>query len=57
MQKKTKVCMIVQNKMVKGGIAAVVSGYYGSKMEQDNDLIYFESDKVIQGYLRIFPLC
>ena len=45
MQKKTKVCMIVQNKMVKGGIAAVVSGYYGSKLEQDYDMIYVESYK------------
>ena len=32
-EKKTKVCMIVQDKMVKGGIAAVISGYYGSKLE------------------------
>lgn len=45
MQKKTKVCIIVQNKMVKGGIAAVVSGYYGSKLEQDYDIIYVESYK------------
>lgn len=45
MQKKTKVCMIVQNKMVKGGIAAVVSGYYGSKLEQDYDMVYVESYK------------
>ena len=45
MQKKTKVCMIVQNKMVKGGIAAVVSGYYGSKLEQDYDMIYVGSYK------------
>lgn len=37
--------MIVQNKMVKGGIAAVVSGYYGSKLEQDYDMIYVESYK------------
>lgn len=45
MQKKTKVCMIVQDKMVKGGIAAVISGYYGSKLEQDYDMIYVESYK------------
>lgn len=43
MQKK--VCMIVQNKMVKGGIAAVVSGYYGSRLEKDYDIIYVESYK------------
>lgn len=44
-EKKTKVCMIVQDKMVKGGIAAVISGYYGSKLEQDYDMIYVESYK------------
>ena len=42
---KKKVCMIVQNKMVKGGIAAVISGYYGSKLEQDYEIIYVESYK------------
>lgn len=40
-----KVCMIVQDKMVKGGIAAVISGYYGSKLEQDYEMIYVESYK------------
>lgn len=45
MQKKTKVCMIVQDKMVKGGIAAVISGYYGSQLEEDFDIIYVESYK------------
>ena len=30
-----KVCMIVQDKAVKGGIAAVISGYYGSRLEKD----------------------
>lgn len=42
---KKKVCMIVQDKMVKGGIAAVISGYYGSKLEQDYEMIYVESYK------------
>lgn len=42
---KKKVCMIVQNKMVKGGIAAVISGYYGSKLEKDYEMIYVESYK------------
>lgn len=42
---KKKVCMIVQDKMVKGGIAAVISGYYGSKLEQDYDMVYVESYK------------
>ena len=45
MKNKTKICMIVQDKMVKGGIAAVVSGYYGSKLEKDYNIIYVESYK------------
>lgn len=40
-----KVCMIVQDRNVKGGIAAVISGYYGSRLEEDFDLIYVESYK------------
>ena len=40
---KTKVCMIVQDPMVKGGIAAVISGYYGSRLESDYDITYIES--------------
>lgn len=40
-----KICMIVQDRLVKGGIAAVISGYYGSKLEQDFDIIYVESYK------------
>ncbi|MEE0211139.1 MAG: glycosyltransferase family 4 protein [Negativibacillus sp.] len=57
-----KICMIVQDKMVKGGIAAVISGYYGSKLEQDYKVIYVESYKDggkltkllkgIQGYIK-----
>lgn len=39
------VCMIVQNPMVKGGIAAVVNGYRGSKLEKDYNIIYVESYK------------
>ena len=42
---KKKVCMIVQDKMVKGGIAAVISGYYGSVLEKDYNMIYVESYK------------
>ena len=42
---KKKVCMIVQDRMVKGGIAAVISGYYGSKLEKDYKMIYVESYK------------
>ncbi len=38
-----RVCMIVQDRMVKGGIAAVVSGYYGSQLEKDFRMTYVES--------------
>lgn len=38
-----KICMIVQDRHVKGGIAAVISGYYGSKLERDFDILYVES--------------
>ena len=40
---KVKVCMVVPNTMVKGGIAAVVNGYRGSKLEQDYEITYVES--------------
>lgn len=40
-----KVCMVVQDPMVKGGIAAVVNGYYGSKLESDYQITYVESYK------------
>ena len=56
-----KVCMIVQDPKVKGGIAAVISGYRGSKLEQDYSIIYVESYqdgskldklvKAIKGYV------
>lgn len=39
----TKVCMVVQNPMVKGGIAAVVNGYRGSQLEKEYKIIYVES--------------
>lgn len=38
-----KVCMVVPNALVKGGIAAVVNGYRGSQLEKDNEIIYVES--------------
>lgn len=57
-----KICMIVQDKAVKGGIAAVISGYYGSRLEKDYSMIYVESYKdggkfakiikAIQGYIK-----
>ena len=37
--------MIVQDKMVKGGIATVISGYYGSALEKDYNIVYVESYK------------
>lgn len=37
--------MVVQDKMVKGGIAAVISGYYGSELEEKFDITYIESYK------------
>ena len=40
-----KVCMIVQDRAVKGGIAAVINGYYGSQLEQEYQMIYVESYK------------
>lgn len=40
-----KVCMVVQHPMVKGGIAAVVNGYRGSRLEKDYKIIYVESYK------------
>jgi len=42
---KKKVCMVVQDSMVKGGIAAVVNGYRGSRLEKDFNIIYVESYK------------
>jgi len=41
--RKLKVCMIVQDPSVKGGIAAVTGGYYGSRLEEDIDITYVES--------------
>ena len=35
--------MIVPNPMVKGGIATVVNGYRGSKLEEDYEITYVES--------------
>ncbi len=37
--------MIVQDPLVKGGIAAVVNGYRGSQLEKDYNIIYVESYK------------
>ncbi len=40
---KTKICMIVPDPMVEGGIAAVTSGYYGSSLENDYEITYVQS--------------
>lgn len=40
---KKRICMIVQQPDVQGGIAAVTSGYYGSTLEQDYNIRYVES--------------
>ena len=41
--KKRRVCMIVQQRDVKGGIAAVTNGYYNSRIEKDYEMRYVES--------------
>lgn len=38
-----KICMVVPNAMVKGGIASVVNGYRGSQLEKDCEITYVES--------------
>ncbi len=52
--RKTKVCMIVQDPMVKGGIAAVISGYYGSRLESDYDITYIESYQDGSKFQKLF---
>lgn len=61
-----KICMVVQDPSVKGGIAAVVNGYRGSKLEKDYNLFYVESYKDgtkleklmkgIQGYIHFVKI-
>ncbi len=43
MKKSYKICMIVPQADVKGGIASVVNGYHNSIMEKENQLYYIES--------------
>ncbi|MDD6811830.1 MAG: glycosyltransferase family 4 protein, partial [Lachnospiraceae bacterium] len=38
-----KICMIVPNPAVKGGIASVVNGYRGSALEKQHEISYVES--------------
>ena len=35
--------MVVPDPLVKGGIAAVTQGYYGSALERDFDITYVQS--------------
>lgn len=56
-----RVCMVVPNRMVKGGIAAVVNGYRGSQLEKDYEITYVESykdgskfDKLLKGICGYF---
>lgn len=42
---KKSICMVVQDRMVKGGIAAVISAYYGSVLEKKFNIYYVESYK------------
>ncbi len=43
MGRKMKVCMIVPDPAVRGGIASVVNGYRGSSLERDYEISYVES--------------
>lgn len=51
---KKSVCMVVQDKMVKGGIAAVISGYYGSELEEKYNITYVESYKDGGKFTKLF---
>lgn len=58
---RIKVCMIVPDPMVQGGIAAVTSGYYGSSLEKEYDITYIQSyrdgskaDKLIKAVVSYF---
>ncbi len=63
---KKRICMIVPDPMVQGGIAAVTSGYYGSRLEEDYDVTYVQSycdgsradklRKALKAYLSFFRI-
>ena len=63
---KKKVCMIVPNPLVMGGIASVVNGYRHSKLEEDYEVTYLESyrdgtklqktTKALKSYLKFAKL-
>lgn len=62
--RRPRICMIVQQRDVKGGIAAVVEGYYDSSLEDRYDIRYVESYcdgsafkkliKAIKGYFEFW---
>ncbi|MBU3111054.1 glycosyltransferase family 4 protein [Clostridium lacusfryxellense] len=64
--KKKKICMIVPNSMVKGGIASVVNGYRCSSLVEDYNIVFIESYmdgskfeklfKGIKGYINYFKV-
>ena len=51
---KKKICMIVQDPMVKGGIAAVVNGYYGSELEKKYNVTYVQSYRDGNKWQKLF---
>ncbi len=64
MKRRCRVCMIVPEASVKGGIAAVVNGYRGSSLERKYHIGYVESyrdgtrwqkfGKAVSGYCTLF---
>lgn len=64
MDERKRICMIVQQRDVKGGIAAVVEGYYDSALEERYNIRFVESYcdgpkikkllKAIGAYIRYF---
>lgn len=63
---KKKICMIVQDPIVKGGISAVVNGYTNSTLKENFDIIYVESykdgnkltklSKALIGYIKFIKI-
>ncbi len=51
---RKKICMVVQDPLVKGGIAAVVNGYRGSALENDYEIVYVESYKDGGKFTKLF---
>ena len=46
---RKRICMVVPNSMVKGGIAAVVNGYRGSRLEKDYKIAPMSEEIVLVG--------